>query len=131
MVNRMIKRGVLVAPAVVAILWVVGDSTWALSSAIGLGLALLNLVLAARIIGGVAQHTPHLLLPAALIAFALGLALLVAIGFGLQRIEAVDFPVMGMTLIGSHLGLVLWEAAGAYAHVDNDSLTTSTAEQRS
>ena len=107
MVNRMIKRGAVLAPVVVAALWIAQGPRWGLSGAIGLALALGNLFLAARIIGGVAQHTPHLLLPAGMIAFALGLAVLVAIGFALKSTAAVDFPVMGITLVVAHLVLVL------------------------
>lgn len=130
MVNRMIKRGALLAPLVVAALWVANGPRWGLSAAVGFALALANLLLASRIIGGVAQHSPQLLLPAAMTAFALGLALLVGIGVALKRGDAVDFLVMGLTLIGAHLGLVLWEAAGAYGHA-NDLMTSNTADQRS
>ncbi len=80
-----------------------------------------NLWLSARIIGGVAENSPQLLLPAALTTFALGLALLVGLAFGLKNLDFIDFPVTGFVLIGSHLGLVLWEAAGAYDHADQDS----------
>ena len=127
MVNRMIKRGALLTPAVVAALWIAQGPRWGLSAAVGLALALGNLFLAARIIGGVAQHSPHLLLPAGMIAFTLGLALLVAIGFALKRTDAVDFPVMGITLIAAHLVLVLWEASTAYRSVDSPDVVTSKA----
>jgi hypothetical protein len=130
MVNRMIKRGALLAPVVIAALWILQGPRWGLSAAVGLALALGNLVLASRIIGGVATHSPHLLVPAAMTAFALGLALLAGIGFALKRTDAVDFLVMGLTLIGAHLGLVLWEAAGAYERA-NDIVTAKTADQRS
>lgn len=130
MVNRMIKRGVLLAPVVIAALWIAQGPRWALSAAVGLALALANLVLASRIIGGVATHSPQLLVPAAMTAFALGLALLAGIGFALKTTDTVDFLVMGLTLIGAHLGLVLWEAAGAYEHA-TDGMTAKTADQRS
>lgn len=132
MVNRMVKRGVALAPVVVAVLWVVQGPRWGFSAAVGLALALGNLFLAARIIGGVAQHSPQLLLPAGMVAFALGLASLTAVGVALDRSDAVDFPVMGITLIAAHLVLVLWEASTAYKHVeDTDVLTGKTADLRS
>jgi hypothetical protein len=73
-----------------------------------------NLWLSARIIGGVAEKNPKLLLAAAMIAFTLGLAVLTAIAFALQAFDLVTFEVTGITLIVSHLVLVLWEAARAY-----------------
>lgn len=114
MAHRMMRRGALAAPFLVAALALVGGPRTALSGAVGLALALANLWLAGRIIGGVAETNPSLLLGAAFVAFALGLALLTGLALGLQAIDLVSFRVAGFTLIGAHLGLVLWEAARAY-----------------
>jgi hypothetical protein len=131
MVNRMIKRGLLLMPVLAAILWVAQGPRGALSAAVGLGLALLNLFLAARVIGTVAQNSPQLLLPAGLITMALGLAVLTAIAIGLKRIEAVDFTITGITLVVSHLVLVLWEAPTAYEKAKQDFISGKTADLRS
>ncbi len=114
MVRRMTKRALILAPIVVAVLALFGSSTWALSAAVGVAMTLGNLWLAARIIGGVAEHNPQLLLPAALAAFALGLAALVGVSLALRGADLIYFPVTGFVLIGTHFVLVLWEAAGAY-----------------
>lgn len=118
MVRRMAVRGLALAPVIVAALWVWRGSTYAWSGAVGLGLTLANLWLSARIIGGVAERSPQLLMPAALATFALSLVLLTGVAFALEAADVVFFPVTGFTLIASHLGLVLWEAAGAYGHVE-------------
>jgi hypothetical protein len=118
MVSRMARRALLLAPILVGVLWLVGGSSWGLSAAVGVAMTLGNLWLSARIIGGVAERNPQLLLPAGLATFALGLALLTALAFALRAIDAVYFPVTGFVLIGSHLGLVLWEASGAYSKLD-------------
>ncbi len=114
MVRRMAKTGTLVAPAVVAVLWLWGGSEAAVSGAIGLTMALGNLWLAGRIIGGVADHDPTLLMAAAMVAFGLGLAVLTGIALALQALDLVSFPITGFCLIGAHLALVLWEGARAY-----------------
>lgn len=114
MVRRMIVRGLYVGPALIAALWLWHGSTWALSGAIGLAMTLLNLLLAARIIGGVAEKNPRLLLAAGMVAFSVGLALLTGIAVAIRALDLVYFPVTGFTLIGAHMILVLWEAAGAY-----------------
>jgi hypothetical protein len=119
MVRRMILRGLVLAPVIVAALWLWRGQTYAWSGAIGLALTLGNLWLSARIIGGVAESSPQLLMPAALATFALGLLLLTAVALALQSADLVFFPVTGFVLIGSHLGLVLWEAAGAYGRIDS------------
>jgi hypothetical protein len=114
MVGRMIRRGLIVAPLVVLGLWLWGGSEAALSGALGVGVALLNLWLTARVIGGVADTSPQLLLVAALVAFGLSLGLVAGIASAMRSIDAVSFPVAGLTLIATHLGLVLWEAARAF-----------------
>ena len=114
MVYRMVKRGALMAPFVVAPFFIWGGVEAGLSALIGIAMALFNLLLAGRIIGGVAENKPGMLLPAAMIAFMLGLAVLVAIAFGLEALDFVTFKITGLVLIGMHLVLVLWEAATAY-----------------
>lgn len=117
MVRRMILRGLVLAPVLVAALWLWQGPTYAWSGAVGLALTLGNLWLSARIIGGVAETSPQLLMPAGLATFALGLMLLTGIALALKAADVVFFPVTGFVLIAAHLGLVLWEAAGAYGHV--------------
>ncbi len=114
MVVRMAKRAAYVAPVLAVALWIFGGPTWALSGLVGVAMTLANLWGAARIIGGVADNNPMLLLVAAMVAFTLGLGLLAVIGLGLQALDVVDFPVVGFTLIGTHMVLVLAEAGAAY-----------------
>lgn len=131
MVKRMAIRGVFLAPLVVAALAVAGGWLWAFSAAVGLGMTIGNLWLSARLIGGVAENSPQLLMPVAIATFGLGLLLLTALTIGLKAIDAIYFPVTGFVLIGSHLLLVLVEAAGAYGKVDSKTPGTSAVEARS
>ncbi len=114
MVVRMAKRAVILAPVLAVVLWVAGGPLWAISGLVGIAMTLANLWAAARIIGGVADNNPMLLLVAAMVAFTLGLGLLTGIALGLQALDVVDFRVVGFTLIGTHMLLVLAEAAAAY-----------------
>jgi hypothetical protein len=114
MVRRMIRSAAVLGPVVVVALWVWGGTDAAVSGAVGIAMALANLWLAGRIIGGVADNNPALLLVAGLLAFGLGLALLTGVALVLQAADLVSFPVTGLTLIGVHLGLVGREAARAY-----------------
>jgi hypothetical protein len=124
MVHRMLRRGSLVAPVVVAALWIWQGTDFALSVAVGIGMALANLWLAGRVIGGVADNKPQLLLAGAMAAFTLGLAFLTGIALALQAADIVTFKITGVALIVTHLGLVLWEAARAYP--TNNALSPST-----
>jgi hypothetical protein len=126
MVRRMAFRGLLMAPFVIAVLAAFGGVRYGVSAAAGLAMTLLNLWLSGWIIGGVAERNPDLLLPAGLATFTLGLLLLTGIALGLRAADLVYFPVTGIVLVGSHLILVLWEAAGAYAHTESKTLTAET-----
>lgn len=120
LVSKMALRGLWITPAVVAGAWLLGGGEYALSAAVGLAMTLGNLWLAARIIGGVAQSNPALLLGAGFAAFGIGLAVLTGIAFLLQSMSAITFPVTGFTLIGAHLLLVLWVASDAYPDGDGN-----------
>ena len=131
MVGRMARRALLLTPVLVAILWLVDGPKWALSGLAGVAMTLGNLWLSAKILGGVAERNPRLLLPAGLAAFMFGLFLLTIVAVVLRELDVVYFPVTGFTLIGCHLGLVLWEAAGAYKHAENGTNPLSAADTRS
>ena len=113
MVKRMIVRGLYLAPVLGIALWAWNGSEYAFSGLVGLGLTLLNLFLAAQVIGRVAENSPRLLLPAAMVAFTLGLAVITGISFVLKSTGVIYFPVTGFTLIGTHLLVVCWEAAAS------------------
>jgi hypothetical protein len=131
MVGRMARRALFLTPVLVAVLWLVDGPKWGLSAAVGVAMTLGNLWLSARILGGVAERTPNLLLPAGLAVFMLGLFLLTLVALALRAFDVVYFPVTGFTLIGCHLLLVLWEAAGAYKHTETSTSPLSAADTRS
>ncbi|MCA1707075.1 MAG: hypothetical protein LC808_28945 [Actinobacteria bacterium] len=124
-------RGALLGPLAVAVLWIWKGTDFGVSAAVGIGMALINLGLAGRVIGGVAENRPQLLLAGAMIAFTLGLALLTGIGLALQATGFVTFKITGVALVVTHLGLVLWEAAGAYPATTNRSPATNALKARS
>jgi hypothetical protein len=128
MVKRMAIRALIVSPVVIAGTWIYGGGRWGLSAAVGIAMTVLNLFLSGRIIGGVAEKTPNLLLPVAMATFVLGLMVLTGIALVLRAADAVYFPVTGFTLIGTHLLVVLWEASGAYKKVPPSPLSKSSAE---
>ena len=114
MVSRMIRRGLLVAPVLIAALAFWGGIPYAISGAVGIAMTLGNLWLSAVLIGGVAERNPQLLMPVGMATFVLGLLLLTLVAYILRALDVIYFPVTGFVLIGCHLVLVLWEAAGAY-----------------
>jgi hypothetical protein len=127
----MVVRGALLGPIAVAVLWIWKGSDFGISVAVGIAMALFNLWLSGRVIGGVAENRPQLLLAGAMVAFTLGLAVLTGIALALEATGLVTFKITGVTLIVTHLGLVLWEAAGAYPASSNRSPATTALKARS
>lgn len=122
MVKRMIKRGLILTPLVVA-LAAFGGSGWAFSAAIGMGFALFNLWLTGRIIGGMAENRPELVAIAGFAAFILSLVLLTVAALVIKQVEWLVFPVTGVVLIGAHVTLVTWEAADAFLKLPKEEET--------
>jgi hypothetical protein len=110
-VRRMLVRGLIVGPLAVLVAWVLGGSSVGIGAALGTGLALANLYLAGRIIGGIAENAPHLMLPGAMAAFMLGMVLLVLIAVLFKAVGGWSPTAAGIALIAAHLVLVMWEAA--------------------
>jgi hypothetical protein len=131
MVKRMIRRGVLLAPVVVAALAAFGGLKWGLSAAIGMAFAIGNLWIMARLIGGMAENRPELLTVAGFAAFILSLALLAVVAIVIKKIESLYFPVTGLVLIGAHLTLVTWEAADAFLKLPKTNSGSDAVAKRS
>ncbi|MGH2747553.1 MAG: hypothetical protein ACRDKB_06480 [Actinomycetota bacterium] len=131
MVRRMARRALIVSPLVIGGLLAWGGFQFAISGGVGIGMTVLNLWLSGRIIGGVAEHNPQLLMPAAMGTFVLGLLILTGIALGLRATDAVYFPVTGFTLVGTHMLVVLWEAARAPAGPPKTDPSKTPLEARS
>ena len=131
MVRRMIRRGLLFAPLVIALLWAVGGPEYALSAAAGILLTIVNLWLAGRIIGGLAENRPELLVVGGIGALAVGIGLVIVSLLVLRSVEYLDLAVAGLVLIGSHLGVVLWEAADAFLKIDPEAEQSLAAPHKS
>ena len=113
-VRHMVVRGALLAPILVLVLLAVAGLEAALAGAIGLGLTLLLLWLSGRILGGLAENRPDLLLVGAMVAMAVSLAGAGVALVALERVDFVDFRVAALTLVVSYLVLIIWEAADKF-----------------
>lgn len=129
MVQRMVRRGALLTPLVVLAAGVVGDQMTAGAAAIGMALALLNLFLAGRVIGGIAENAPHLLVPAAMAMLLMGLITVVISGVLINRVDSLSFAVTGLTMVGAHMTLVVSEAAGSLLKIPNKEDISTTDPQ--
>jgi len=105
----MVRRGLIVAPVLIAICAVIwgGDGAW--SSAYGIALILLNFTIASGLIAWSARISLGLLMGAVLFGYLLRLGILLAAVLLIRDAGWISLPALGATIIVTHLGLLLWE----------------------
>ena len=105
----MIVRALPVLPLIVAVAWVTRGGDGALSAGFGIALVLANLVLSAVLLAWAARVSPAVLMATALGGFIVRMAL---VGFALYAVKDrswVDLPVLAITVLVTHLGMLFWE----------------------
>lgn len=107
--NDIIKRGVLVAPVLIALCGVIwgGDGAW--SSAYGIAIVLLNFACAAALIAGAAKISLGLMMGATLFGYLIRLGLIFLAVWFVKEAGWISLPALGSTIIATHLGLLFWE----------------------
>lgn len=104
-----VKRGLIAAPVLIVVSWLVWGSAGAWSSGYGLALVLCNFMIAAGLVATTARISYALMMAATLFGYVLRLGL-IALAVMLVRNETwVDLIALGLTLIVMHLGLLFWE----------------------
>jgi hypothetical protein len=105
----MAKRAAFVAPILVGVAWAIWGSHGGISAAVGLGLAVANLLLAAALLSWAARVSLTALAAAALGGYILRLALLTGVVFAIHGQSWVSWVPLALTLLITHLGLLAWE----------------------
>ena len=105
----MVRRGVMVAPVLIAVCAVIwgGDGAW--SCAYGIALILLNFTIASGLIAWSARISLALLMGAVLFGYLLRLGILLAAVLVVRDSGWISLPALGATIIVTHLGLLVWE----------------------
>jgi hypothetical protein len=105
----MIKRGLIVAPLLIAVCAVIwgGDGAW--SAAYGIGIVLANFAIAAGIIAMAAKISLGLLMAATLFGYLIRLGLIFLAVYLVKDAPWISLPALGATIIVTHLGLLFWE----------------------
>jgi hypothetical protein len=103
------KKGLIVAPVVIAICGVIwgGDGAW--SSAYGIAIVLANFLLAAGIIAVTARISLGLMMGAILFGYLIRLGLIFLAVWFVKDAGWISLPALGATIIVTHLGLLAWE----------------------
>lgn len=104
-----VKRGVIVAPVLIAICGVIWGADGAWSSAYAVALVLANFLISALIIATTARISLALLMGATLFGYLLRLALIFLAVWLVRDSGWISLPALGATIIVTHLGLLIWE----------------------
>jgi hypothetical protein len=107
--SDMIKRGLLVAPILIAICGVIWGINGAWSSAYGIAIVLANFALAATFIATAARISLGLMMGAILFGYLIRLALIFIAIWLVKDASWISLPALGSTIIITHLGLLFWE----------------------
>lgn len=106
----MVRRGVPFAPVAIA----VGAIGWgvhgALSVAFGIALVLVNLLLSASALAWAARISPVAIMATAMGGFLLRMTLVVLALTAVRHQPWVAIVPLGVTIVVTHLGLLIWES---------------------
>ena len=105
----LVRRGLPVAPALIAVGALVAGIDGALSATYAIALVLGNFLLSAFLVAGAARISLGLVMGAVLFGYLVRLGLITAAVLLVKDMGWVHLPVLGLTLIATHLGLLFWE----------------------
>jgi hypothetical protein len=105
----MIKRGLVVAPLLIAICAVIWGVNGAFSSAYAIALVLVNFALAATLVAVTARISLGLMMGAVLFGYLIRLGLILVAVLAVRDAGWISLPALGATIIVTHLGLLVWE----------------------
>jgi hypothetical protein len=105
----LLRRMVWVAPAFVLAGFIGWGVDGALSALLGLALVAANFAAAAGLMGWGARTSPTVLGIAVLGGYVVRLGVVLGVLWLLQDVAWVEMVPLGVTLVATHLGLLLWE----------------------
>ena len=103
------KCGLLVAPVVIAVCFVIWGADGAWSAAYGITIVLANFLLSAAIIATTARISLGLMMGGVLFGYLIRLGLIFIAVWLVKDASWVSLPALGVTVIVTHLGLLAWE----------------------
>jgi hypothetical protein len=105
----MARRGVLVAPALLAVCGLIWGWAGVAGGAYGVAIIVVNFLLAAATITVAARISYGALMGAVLFGFLIRLGLIVAAVLPVRDSSWISLPALGATIIVTHIGLLVWE----------------------
>lgn len=105
----MVKRGLVVAPVLVAIAAAIWGADGARSALVAIAIVLVNFALSAALIAWTARISLALMMGATLFGYLVRLGLIAAAVLLVRDASWISLPALGATIIVTHLGLLVWE----------------------
>jgi hypothetical protein len=105
----MVKKAAIVGPILIVVFGLIWGLDGALSTAYGLALVVANFVLAAALPSYAARISPAFLMGAALFGYLIRLTLIFLAIWLVKDAAWVELLPLGITIIATHLGLLMWE----------------------
>ncbi len=108
-VRDMVRRSLPVLPVIVLLSGVIWGVDGALSAAFAVGLVIVNFFLSAALVSWAARISPVFLMATALGGFLVRLGLVGGAILLVKDQSWVELAPLAITVLGTHLGLLLWE----------------------
>ncbi len=105
----LVKKGIIATPFLVAICWAIWGASGAASAVYGVAIVCVNFLLAAALITWTARISLGLMMGAVLFGYIGRLALIFLAVMLVRDASWVSLVPLGVTIIVTHLGLLLWE----------------------
>jgi hypothetical protein len=108
-VRDIARRGVWVAPLFLVFGAIVGGRDGALSAGLGVALIVVNFLVAAGLMTITARISLGLMMGTVLFGYLLRLAIIALVVFAVRDASWFHRAAFGVTVVVTHLGLLLWE----------------------
>jgi hypothetical protein len=105
----MLRRGVWFAPGIIVVATLIWGTQGASSAVLAIALVAVNLMLAAIGLSWAAKRSFNTIMAMSLGGFAVRMGLLTAVLYAVRDASWVDMTALGILVLGTHLGLLVWE----------------------
>lgn len=127
----LIKRAAIVGPVLVLVFGLVWGLDGALSTLYGLAIVVANFALAAAILAFAGRISPGFLMGAALFGYLIRLSLIFLAIWLVRDASWIELVPLGITIIATHLGLLLWEMRYVSLSLAHPALKPTAASKES
>ncbi len=105
----MAKRGLYLAPVLIGLCAALWGADGALSALYGMAVIIVNFLLSAALMAYTAKISLGMMMGAVLFGYLLRLGLILLAVLLVKEASWISHPALGLTIIVTHLGLLLWE----------------------